>query len=120
MAEYRLTASELKLAEIIWKNTPLSSPALVRLCEAELSWKKSTTYTMLKRLEGKKIFSNKDGVVTALLTREDFFEKQCKQFVADTFDGSLPRFLTAFARGKTLTAGEIDELQALINAHKEG
>lgn len=119
MRECRLTDAEAKLADIIWANVPIESPRLIKLCEAKLGWKKSTTYTMLKRLEGKEIFQNRDGTVYSLISKEELFAEQSKQFVSETFDGSLPRFLTAFTRGKRLSDKEIDELQRLITEHKE-
>jgi len=119
MREYRLTDMEEKFADIIWENEPIKSPDLVRLCEVELNWKKSTTYTMLKRLEGKGIFANKNSMVFALIKKEDFYAVQSKLFVEETFDGSLPRFLAAFTRSKILSDKEVDALQKLINEHKE-
>ncbi|NMA82612.1 MAG: BlaI/MecI/CopY family transcriptional regulator [Epulopiscium sp.] len=120
MKEYRFTDMEAKFADIIWKKEPIPSGDLVKLCEAELNWKKSTTYTMLKRIENKGIFKNTNGVVSSLVKREEFYAEQSKQFVEETFDGSLPRFLAAFTRSKKLSSKEIDELQRLIDEHKEG
>lgn len=119
MKEYRLTEAELKLADIIWTNEPIISPELVKLCEAELNWKKSTTYTMLKKLEIKEIFINNKGIVEALLTKEEFYAEQSKQIVDEGFDGSFPRFLAAFSRQKKLSDNEIRELQRLIDEHRE-
>ncbi|WDV45164.1 BlaI/MecI/CopY family transcriptional regulator [Clostridiaceae bacterium M8S5] len=120
MKEYRLTDTESKFADIIWDSEPIKSKELVKLCEKELSWKKSTTYTMLKRLEKKRVFENKNGVVIALIKKDDFHAEQSKQFLEETFDGSLPKFLASFTRSKRLNNKEIDELQRLINEHKEG
>jgi len=120
MREYRLTEMETKFAEIIWGNEPINSPDLVKMCGVAFNWKKSTTYTMLKRLEEKEIFQNKNGTVYAVITKEEFYAKQSKQFVAETFDGSLPRFLAAFASNKKLSKKEIDGIQKLINEHREG
>lgn len=119
MREYRLTDTEAKFAEIIWANEPIKSSDLVKLCEVELNWKKSTTYTMLKRLERKEIFRNRESIVSALIKKEDFYAEQSKLFIEETFDGSLPRFLAAFTRSKKLSVKEINELQKLINKHKE-
>lgn len=120
MREYKLTDMESKFADIIWANEPIPSGDLVKLCETELCWKKSTTYTMLKRLENKEIFKNRNGVVSALVKKDEFYAEQSKHFVDETFGGSLPRFLAAFTRGKRLSDKEIDELQRLINEYKEG
>lgn len=120
MREYKLTDMEAKFADIIWANEPIPSGELVKLCEIELCWKKSTTYTMLKRLENKEIFENRSGVVLSLVKKDEFYAEQSKQFVEETFDGSLPKFLAAFTRSKRLSNKEIDELQRLINEYKEG
>lgn len=119
MREYRLTEAESKLAEIIWANEPVLSSDLVKLCEAKLKWKKSTTYTMLKKLETKQIFKNDGGVVASLFTREELYAEQSKQIVDEGFDGSFPRFLAAFTRSKKLSDKEINELQRLIDEHRE-
>jgi predicted transcriptional regulator len=118
MKDCRLTETETKFAEIIWANGPLKSSELVRLCERSLNWKKSTTYTMLKRLEDKGIFQNENGTVRTLMGKEDFFAEQSNRFVAETFEGSLPRFIAAFARRKKLSEEEIRELQKLIDEHR--
>lgn len=119
MKEFRLTDTEAKFADIIWSNEPIKSGELVRLCETELSWKKSTTYTMLKRLENKEIFENKDGTVVSLVKKDEFYAEQSKQVVEEVFDGSLPKFIAAFTKRKKLSEKEINELQRLIDEHKE-
>lgn len=115
MLDYKLGAMETRFAELIWDNEPISSGDLVKLCEKELSWKKSTTYTMLRRLCERGIFQNADSVITSLISRQDFAALQSEKFVEETFDGSLPRFLAAFTRRKKLSQKEIDELQKLID-----
>lgn len=118
MREYRLTETETRFADIIWANAPLRSSDLVKLCEAELNWKKSTTYTILKRLEDKEIFINENGAVSPLIEKEDFYAEQSRRFVAEAFEGSLPRFVAAFTRRKKLSEKEIAALQRLIDEHK--
>ena len=120
MKGYKLTDTEAKFADIIWANGPIPSGELLKLCQAELNWKKSTTYTMLKRLENKGVFQNKGGVVSALVKKDEFYAKQTRQFVEKTFDGSLPRFLASFTRNKGLSDKEIAELEELISEHREG
>ena len=115
MTQYKLGEVEASFAALIWENEPLTSSALVKLCEERLSWKKSTTYTVLRRLCQRGIFQNEDGVVTSLLGREEFAARQSEEFVEQTFDGSLPKFLTAFASRKKLSDGEIEQLQKLID-----
>lgn len=120
MKEYKLTEAEAKLADLIWQDEPLPSGDLVRICEAVFDWKKSTTYTMLKRLETKGIFKNSNGIIQSLIKKEAFHAGQSKQFVEEQFGGSLPKFLTAFARNKKLSHEEVKELQKLIDTFKEG
>ena len=111
---------EQKFADMIWANEPVSSRALTELCEAEFSWKRTTTYTMLKRLCDRGIFANNSGTVTALMSKAEFGAAQGEQFLKDAFNGSLPQFLAAFTRRKKLTAKEIADIQRLIDNHKEG
>ncbi len=119
MEQYKLGEMEQKFADLIWHHAPIPSGELVKLCEKELSWKKSTTYTMLKRLCNRGIFENQKGRVIALMSREDFTAAQGEQFLSETFGGSLPRFFAAFTRRNKLSAKEISELQQLIDQHKE-
>ncbi|WP_195984977.1 BlaI/MecI/CopY family transcriptional regulator [Clostridium sp. D33t1_170424_F3] len=119
MKLYQLAEGERKFAELIWQHEPVGSGELVRLAEESLHWKKSTTYTVLKKLCGRGLFQNRDAVVTSLVSREAFAQEKSKQFVAETFGGSLPKFLTAFMGGKKLSKAQAEELQALIDAYKE-
>ena len=114
--EYRkLGVVETRFAELIWSHAPISSGELVKLCLQELEWKKSTTYTVLKRLCQRGLFQNADGVVTSLVSREEYYALQSERFVEDTFAGSLPAFLAAFTARKKLSEKEIAQLQALID-----
>lgn len=115
MSELRMGAIESRFADMIWENEPVHSPELVKLAERELSWKKSTTYTVLKRLCERGIFQNQGGIVTSLISRQDFYAVQGERFVEETFSGSLPAFLAAFTTRKKLSEEEITELQALID-----
>ena len=116
MAEYKLGEVESVLADIIWKQEPLSSRRLAELAEEKLNWKRTTTYTILRRLCDRGLFQNQDGTVTSLLSREEFYARRSEQFVEDTFQGSLPAFLTAFGSRKKLSDAEIDELQKVIDS----
>ena len=116
MPSYKLGEIESIFADIIWKNAPLSSRRLAELAEEKLNWKRTTTYTVLKRLCDRGLFQNEKGTVTALLTREQFYAMQSEQFVEDTFSGSLPAFVAAFSTRKKLSEREIQELQNLIDA----
>lgn len=118
--EYKLGTVEMRFAEIIWDNEPLSSRELVTLAEKELSWNRSTTYTILRRLSQKGIFQNENKIVTSLVSKEELLASQSEQFVEDAFSGSLPQFLATFSLKKKLSNKEIDEIQNFIDKHREG
>ena len=118
MDESRLGAVEARFADMIWQSAPIGSGKLVKLCEKELGWKKSTTYTMLRRLCQRGLFENRDSVVRTVVTREDFYARQSQQFVEDTFSGSLPAFLAAFTSKRDLSDEEVTQLQQLIDRHR--
>ena len=115
MIDCTLGEIEAKFADLIWEKEPLPSGELVKLAEGMLGWKKSTTYTVLRRLCDKGLFRNEGGEVTAAVSREEFRAAQSEQFVRDTFGGSLPRFLTAFSRGKKLSDEEVAALLRFID-----
>ncbi|MCM1088210.1 MAG: BlaI/MecI/CopY family transcriptional regulator [Muribaculaceae bacterium] len=119
MQEYKLAEGEAKFAELIWREEPISSPELVKLCEKEFQWKKSTTYTVLKKLCERGIFQNEKTVVTSLISKEEFYSLKSQKFVEESFGGSIPRFLTAFMNGKKLTAQQAEELKNVIDSFKD-
>ena len=119
MDDKKLGAVEARFADLIWQNAPIRSGELVKLCETELQWKKPTTYTVLRRLCQRGIFSNDDGIVTARISREEFYAMQSERFVEETFSGSLPSFLAAFTRRRSLTAEEIAEIRSMIDRFEE-
>ncbi|MBQ3707813.1 MAG: BlaI/MecI/CopY family transcriptional regulator [Clostridia bacterium] len=116
--ETNLGEIEERFANLIWDNEPIPSGKLVKLAEAELNWKKSTTYTVLRILCTKNIFQNVNCVVTSKISREDFNGLRSKRFVEETFDGSLPQFLTAFSKQKKLTEEEIAALERFIDENR--
>ena len=116
--EMKLGVVESRFADIIWQNEPLTSTELVKLAEKKLTWKKSTTYTILKRLCERGIFQNENGTVSSLISKEEFFAVQSEKFVNETFEGSLPAFLAAFSSRKKLSSSEIEELETLIQRMK--
>ena len=116
MTEYRLGEAEAVFADIIWKNEPLPSRLLAELAEQRLNWKRTTAYTVLKRLCDRGLFQNSGGMVSSLVSREEFYARQSEQFVDSAFQGSLPAFLAAFSSRKKLTEPEINELQKLIDS----
>lgn len=118
MNNYKLAQSEARFADLIWRHEPIGSGELVKLCEKELAWKKSTTYTVLKKLCERGIFQNENAVVSSLIKKDEFYARQSRRFVEDTFGGSLPKFLTAFTLRTKLSEKEIDELQKLIDENR--
>ena len=115
MNELKLGLIETRFANIIWSHEPLSSGELAKLAEAELGWKRTTTYTVLKRLCDRGIFQNLQGIVSSILSKDEFYALQSEKFVEETFHGSLPAFLAAFGTRKKLSARELDELQHIID-----
>lgn len=119
MKEFKLGVVEEKFADIIWQNAPLSSGELVKLCGEKLQWKKSTTYTVLKKLCERGIFKNENGTVTAIISKQDFYSFQSEQFVKETFNGSLPAFIAAFTSRKGLTEKEVLQIKQMLLAFEE-
>ena len=115
MNEMKLGIVEAKFADIIWKKQPLSTKDLVKFCEEELIWKRTTTYTVLKKLCDRKIFKTENSVVTALISKDEFESIQSEKFVEETFKGSLPAFIAAFSKRKSLSAEEIKEIREMID-----
>ena len=120
MEKIQLGDSEYRFLQVVWDAAPVASGRLVELCAEKLGWKKSTTYTVLKKMCGKGLLRNENAVVTVQVPRERVTAAEAGQFVDRTFAGSLPGFLTAFMAGRTLTAAEAEELKRLIDQHKEG
>ncbi len=114
MEQMRLGPVESRFADMIWRSEPVTTSALVAEAEEALSWKRTTTYTILKRLCQRGMFQNQGGTVTSLVSREEFYARQSEKFVEETFQGSLPAFLTAFGYRKRLSAEEIAALETLV------
>lgn len=119
MDEPKLCESDFRFMTVIWDNEPLPSGRLVELCAAELGWKKSTTYTTLKKLCDRGFARNENALVTALIPREMVLSYESERFVKRTFQGSLPRFLVSFLGERKLTEAEAAELKTLIDAHRK-
>ena len=117
--DLHLGTAEARFAGIVWANAPVSTTELVKLCAAEFSWKRTTTYTVLKRLCDRWLFQTHSGTVTVLVSREQFYAAQSEQFVADRFGGSLPAFVAAFTSQKKLSAKDLAEIRAMIDAMGE-
>lgn len=119
MTEYRLAQAEAKFADLIWQNEPIRSKDLVQMAARELNWKSTTSYTVLRRLCDRGIFKNQNTVVSSLVTREQFYSRKSRQFVEETFGGSLPRFFSAFIGSGKLTSGQAEEIRQMIDKYKE-
>ena len=119
MKDLQLGVIETKFAEIIWENEPVSSTQLVKIAEKQLESKKSTTYTVLKRLCEKGLFENNQGIVQSKIKKDEFYSLQSERFVDETFRGSLPAFFAAFTGRRKLTKTEIDELKRMVNEYEE-
>ena len=120
MIDIELGAVQERFADLVWANEPIASGELVRICEKELMWKKPTTYTVLRKLCEKGLLQNADGIVTARISREEFYAKKSEQIVQGSYQGSLPAFVAAFVSRNSLSAGEADEIRQMIDAFRKG
>lgn len=120
MEDLRLCESDYRFMLVVWENEPVGSGQLVTLCTEQLGWKKSTTYTVLRKLCSRGLLRNENTVVTSLVAKEDVQAYETEYFLDRTFAGSLPKFLTAFLGGKTVSPEQAEELKRLIDLHKEG
>lgn len=109
-----MSESELSFAEIVWENAPIPSGDLVRLCQERLSWKKPTTYTVLRNLCQAGIFQNENAMVTVLVTKEQYLARESVEIVNNRFDGSISHFVTAFSRQSKLDPEQIEALRQFI------
>lgn len=117
--EIRLGMVEAHFADIVWQHAPLTTRALVELCAKELNWKRTTTYTVLKKLCDRGIFETRDSLVTVLITKDEFHAIQSEQFVEENFHGSLPAFVTAFSARRIPTFEELEEIRHLVDQLEE-
>ena len=118
MGEKKMGLLESKFADFIWNNEPIASGQLVKMAEVEMSWKSTTSYTVLKRLCERGIFQNRGGTVTSLMSRDEFYALQSERFVEETFSGSLPAFLAAFGSRKKMSDAEIEDLKKIIDGFR--
>ena len=119
MIIYVMTEAEMQLAQIIWEQEPVGSGHLVKLAAERLNWKKSTTYTVLKKICDNGIFQNQDAVVTSLVNREEYARRKGERYLEENYNGSLPGFVAAFLKKRKLSRTEIEELAQMIEAYKE-
>lgn len=119
MKSIELAAIQERFADIVWANEPITSGDLVKVCENELNWKKPTTYTVLRKLCEKGLLQNVDGIVSSLISKEDFYSAKSEQIIKDSYEGSLPAFIAAFTSHKKLSKKEVDKIQKMIDAFKK-
>ena len=115
----RLGAVESRFADIVWDNAPLTTGELIKLCERELHWKRTTTYTVLKKFCERGLFQLEEGVVSVLTPRSDYYAACSQQFVDAAFHGSLPAFITAFTSKKRLSQEEVRQIREMIDSWEE-
>ncbi len=118
MSEVRLGAIESRFADIVWSKAPLSTAELIKICEAEFGWKRTTTYTVLKRLSERGIFKSEGGTVTVLISKNEFYSLHSEKVVKESFGGSLPAFIAAFTSRQNLSDSEIEEIRTIIENMK--
>ena len=119
MDQMELGEVQERFAKLVWAHAPIPSGELVKLCEKELNWKKPTTYTVLRKLCERGLFENVNGVVETRISQDAFYAAKSEQFVEDTFNGSLPAFLTAFTARKGLSDEEAEEIVHMIEAYRK-
>lgn len=115
MEDYKLGVIESRFADIIWDNEPMTTKQLVDMCGKELNWKRTTTYSILKKLCEKGFFKMENSIVRSLVSKEEYNACQSEKFVQEAFHGSLPALVLSFGSRKKLTKDEIDELQKVID-----
>ena len=118
MENIELGAAQERFADLVWANEPIASGELVQLCEKELNWNKSTTYTVLRMLCQKGLLKNEKSLVTSRVSKEEYYASKSERIVNDSYKGSLPAFIAAFTSRKKMTAEEADEIQKMINAFR--
>lgn len=114
MKDYSLGVIEARFADIIWENAPFKTSEMVKIAEAELGWKRTTTYTVLKKLSERGLFENDEGIVKVCMSKEEFYARQSENYVEQSFGGSLPGFLAAFSSRRKLSSKEIEEIKKII------
>ncbi len=119
MTEIQLGMIEARYADMIWEHEPVTSSQLVKMTAVEFQWKRTTAHNVLRRLIDKGLFQNENGLVTSLISREEFYSMQSKKYVEDTFSGSLPAFIAAFTQDKRLSTEEADAIRRMIDQAEE-
>lgn len=114
----KIFESEYRFCLLLWEKEPIKSSELVALCKEKLGWKPTTTYTVIKRLSERGVVKNENTVVTSLVSKDEIQAEEIDELVEKKFEGSLPAFVAAFAKHRTLSAKDIDEMQNMIDAYR--
>lgn len=112
--------SEYRFCLILWEHEPIRSKELVRLCQEQLGWKATTTYTVIKRLSERGVLKNENTVVSSLVSKDAVQASEIEDFLEKRFDGSVPAFIAAFTKRREITNEEIDAVQAMIDRYRKG
>ena len=116
----KIFESEYRFCLILWEHEPVSAPELVKLCQLQLGWKRTTTYTVIKRLSERGVLKSEDGIVTSLISKEEAQASEIDELVEKKFEGSLPAFVAAFTKHQNISAEELDEVQRMIDRIRKG
>ena len=116
----KIFESEYRFCLIMWEHAPVAASTLAKLCQEQLGWKRTTTYTVIKRLGERGVLKNEDGIVTALVSKDQAQASEIDELVEKKFEGSVPNFIAAFVRRKELTAADLDEMQKMIDSIRSG
>lgn len=119
MATPKIFESEYRFCLILWKNEPINSTKLAKLCNEQLGWSRTTTYTVIKRLSDRGVVKNENAIVTSLVSKDEVQAAEIDELVEKTFEGSLPAFIAAFRKSKSLTAEEVAEIRRMIDSYEE-
>lgn len=116
----KIHESEYRFCLILWDHEPVSSVELVRLCQQQLGWKRTTTYTVIKRLGERGVLKNENGTIVSLISRDEAQAREIDQLVEKKFEGSLPAFIAAFTKRQDLSDEDLDEVQQMIDRIRKG
>ncbi len=116
----KIHEGEYRFCLILWEHEPVTAVALAKLCAEELGWKRTTTYTIIKRLGERGVLKNENGTVTSLVSKDDAQSYEIDELLEKKFEGSLPAFLAAFTKRQDVSAADLDELQAMIDRARKG
>ena len=118
MSTPKVFESEYRFCLLLWQNEPISSSDLAKLCNKELGWSRTTTYTVIKRLSERGVVKNKESIVTSLISKEEIQLAEMEEMMTKTFENSLPAFIAAFAKKENLSEKEVEEIKRIINKGK--